>query len=493
MFKSFLLEVFLSCSILAQLLFNTKLIKKPVLNFLLLDTILYSQLFFILISTLILTSVTLSEFYSFNITFINTNSSVLIKALILIILILNLNTVLNSFSLQNLNFMEFASIFLLSVLSSFLIINSNDLLSFYLSIEMQSLCFYLLASFKRNSVFSSEAGLKYFIGSSFMSGIFLLGSSLIYGCLGSLSLSNIFLLTVFDLNFSLNILLITGVTLITIFLLYKIGCAPFHFLYPDVYEGSPLSSTVILTILPYLSIYVFFFNWLTCLNISLAFIQDIILGCAILASSVGTLFALFQLRLKRLVIYSSISQVGFLLSALALNTDNNLVFVFFYLIIYLITLSLIWGFALIFLNFKQGAAFEKITAPLLISSFNNLFKKHKILSFSFAVILFSIGGIPPLAGFFSKIFILEGLLIASFFTLAKALIIISSISAFYYLRIIKIIFFEPKNIEKENQDFLFYSNLKFHFLYIIFSFSLFLLFFFSFYQELLLILISFII
>ena len=490
MFKSFLLEIFLSCSVLIQLLFNTKLINKFTLNYLLLDGILYSQISFILFSLLILSTTILSEFYSFNLSFINTENLVLIKSIIILILLISLKLILSSFSLQKLNFHEFISLFLLSILASFLIISSKDLISFYLSVEMQSLCFYLLACFKRDSVFSSEAGLKYFIGSSFMSGIFLLGCSLIYGAFGTLNLVNTSLLTSFDVDSLLNGYLIVGFTLVTFFLLYKTVAVPFHFLYPDVYEGAPLSSTIIFNLLPYFSIYYFFYEWINILNIFFPEIQLIVIFCSLLSIITGTFFAISQLRLKRLVIYSSIAQTGFLLSSLSCGLTNSIVVVYFYLIIYLITSFLIWGFIYTFLKFKNSSSWCTDLNPLLISSFVKLFKFNKVLSFSFVLIFFSMAGIPPLVGFISKILILQELLSNSFYFIAIFLIVISSISVFYYIRIIKTIYFEPIETKKNNFVFFFNDSLKLQNLYISFSICLFLLSFLSFTPEFILIFLN---
>jgi len=487
MFKSFLLEIFLSCAILLQLLFNTRLNNKSTLNYLIIDTILYSQVSFIIFVLIVLSTTVLGDFFSFNVCFISNSEIVFIKLIISCLLLLSLKLIISTFSLQNLNFHEFISIFLLSLLASFFILNSKDLISFYLSIEMQSLCFYLLACFKRNSAFSSEAGLKYFIGSSFMSGIFLLGCSILYGALGTLNLANISILTTFTMLPLLSNISLFGILLITFFLLYKTAAVPFHFLYPDVYEGAPLSSTVIFNLLPYFSIYFFFNEWLHSINMFFPTIQILLLFCGILSILVGTFFAISQFRIKRLVIYSSIAQVGFLISALSLNLTGGIVIVYFYLFIYLLTSFLIWGFIFLFLNFKNNICWGTILPPLLVSSFSKVFKLNKIFGFSFVVVFFSLGGIPPFVGFISKILVLQELINNSFYLISVILIIISSISVFYYLRIIKIMFFEPVYLEKNTSIFLFSNAINLQTLYIHFSFSLFLLLFLCFIPEIVLI------
>jgi NADH:ubiquinone oxidoreductase subunit 2 (subunit N) len=204
----------------------------------------------------------------------------------------------------------------------------------------------------------------------------------------------------------------------------------------------------------------------------------------------GTFFAISQLRLKRLVIYSSIAQTGFLLSSLSCGLTNSIVVVYFYLIVYLITSFLIWGFIYVFLKSKTSASWYTDLNPLLISSFVKLFKFNKVLSFSFVLIFFSIAGIPPLVGFISKILILQELLSNFFYFTAIFLIVISSVSVFYYIRVIKIIYFEPIETKKNNFVFFFNDSLKLQNLYISFSICLFLLSFLSFTPEFILIFLN---
>lgn len=450
-FQSFIPELFLSLSILFQLIFNVKLINNSKYNFPIIDKEVFYQTFFILICLFFLyTNLKIEGFLS-NFLFFNDEGARILKILTLLTCFFTLIIVFQSFSLQRLNFFEFFTIFLLSLLSLLLLISSSDLISFYLVIEMQSLCFYILASFKRNSSFSTEAGLKYFISSAFISGVFLFGSSLIYGMLGTLSFNGISLILAFpwDSFFEPQLyVLITGVLCVTATLLFKIACAPFHFWAPDVYEGSPLSSTILFSIVPKLSLTFFFIKWILCLN-TLS-IQEFLLFCGVFSALVGTFFALSQHRMKKLIIYSSISQIGFIVAGLSVNTFNGYVSVFFFLIVYVITSILIWSHFSLFYSFQTKIRnfYKKNATSLYISSLTNFFEVNKLWSFSFIVIFFSIAGIPPLTGFLSKIFILLELVSSNKVLSACALIIISSVSVFYYIRIIKIIFFEPKAIEK---------------------------------------------
>jgi NADH:ubiquinone oxidoreductase subunit 2 (subunit N) len=183
-----------------------------------------------------------------------------------------------SFVLQNINFYEYFSLYFLSLLGILLLVNTYDLISAYLVIELQALSFYILACFKRTSSFSTEAGLKYFILGSFISGIFLLGAFFIYAFLGTLNINDIMLilsLPLDDLNMKAAVLL--GAVLITVSILFKAAVAPFHFWAPDVYEGAPLSSSIIFSIIPKFSIFVFLMRWVSIFITEFAFLKVLLI------------------------------------------------------------------------------------------------------------------------------------------------------------------------------------------------------------------------
>ena len=466
LFKSFIPESFLSISILFQLIFNVKLINNFKYNFPVVDKEVFYQTIFILISLFFLyTNLKIEGFFS-NFLFINDESTRIVKILMLLTCFFTLNVVIQTFSIQKLNFFEFFVIFLLSIFSLLLLISSADLISFYLVIEMQSLCFYILSSFKRDSSFSTEAGLKYFISGAFISGIFLFGSSLIYGCLGTLNFNALNLLLAFPVETEynpFNFVLLTGIICVTTTLLFKIACAPFHFWSPDVYEGSPLSSTIIFSIVPKIALIFFFIKWILSINaFFFYYTQDMLLICGVLSAFVGTFYALSQNRLKKLIIYSSISQIGFLVAGLSTHSLGGFTSVFFFLIIYIITSILIWSHFSLFYFFQSNINkfYNKNSTSLFLSSLTNFFSVNKLWSFSFVIIFFSIGGIPPLTGFLSKILVLFEVIRADNVIAAILLIIISSISVFYYIRMIKIMYFEPKALEKNYEKFqiVFYST-----------------------------------
>ncbi len=269
-----------------------------------------------------------------NFIFINDEGSRVIKILFIIICLTLLFPLIRSFKLQNLNFFEFFTIFLLSILALLLLLNAYDLISVYLIIEMQALSFYVLACFRRNSAFSTEAGLKYFISGSFISGIFLLGCSFIYGGIGTLNFLNISLLLSFNFaneHLIIKNFILIGIVLILISFLFKISSAPFHFWSPDVYEGSPLSTTIIFSILPKLIIFTFLIRWLSTLSFLFDSISFIFTISGFFSVVLGTFFAIKQKRLKRLIVFSSIAQVGFLVISLSVHTLLGFSSLYFYL------------------------------------------------------------------------------------------------------------------------------------------------------------------
>jgi len=462
--KSFIPEFFLSVAILSQLVWNIRLVTDLNYNFPVIEKEVFYQTLVILVGLLFLLSQLKIEGYVSNFLFINDESTRILKISLVFICLAILGIVQETFSLEKLNFFEFFVIFLIALLSLLLLISSSDLISFYLIIELQSLCFYILASFKRDSSFSTEAGLKYFISGAFISGFFLFGCSILYGCLGTLNLNALnlifsFSFINFDSQFKAAVLL--GVVFVTVTLLFKIACAPFHFWSPDVYEGSPLSSTIVFSIVPKISLIHFFIKWISLIS-ALDSINIFLLYCGVFSTLVGTFYALSQNRLKKLIIYSSIAQIGFLVVGLSLNTLNGYISVLFFLCIYLVTSILIWGhFSLFYLfQFNTNSFFNKESSTLFLSSLTNLFSANKLWAFSFVIIFFSIGGIPPLTGFLSKIFILSEVVNSSDYFCAFLLIIISSISVFYYIRIVKVMFFEPTKLENYYEQFqtIFYSS-----------------------------------
>jgi NADH-quinone oxidoreductase subunit N len=492
--KSFIPEIFLASTSIFYLLFNSMFLNSSSSNYAILNKEAFSQVFFLLLCTFILNLNVAIESYCFNFLLCNDLGSNAVKTLILLTSILALPSIYTAFKIQKLNFFEFFFFYLISVVSLLLLVSVSDMLSAFLIIELQSFCFYILACFKRDSSFSTEAGLKYFILGSFFSGIFLMGCSLIYSVCGTLNFANLNILLTESffsiINYQIYFILLLGSFLIIVSLLFKVAAFPFHFWAPDVYEGSPLASTVIFSLLPKFSIFYFFLKFISLIDF-LTEIKLILLISAIFSILFSSFFALIQKKFKKLIIYSSLAQVGFIIAAISINQANSFITVFFFLIIYIITSILAWSNICAFYSFSSKLdSFEgRQSTPLYISSMSSFFLTHKSWSFVNVIFFFSLAGIPPFVGFLSKFVIVFSLITKIDLLIPLFFLIVSAIGVFYYIRILKIIFFEKSNSIKINL-IVFSEDSSFDFLVI--SSLLFLILYLSLYPSIILNLSSFI-
>jgi len=332
---------------------------------------------------------------------------------------------------------EYPILILSSVLGMMIMISSNDLIVFYMGLELQSLALYVLATFNRDQIKSSEAGLKYFVLSALSSGLLLYGCSLIYGFSGSTNfdvISN-------QLN-SNEYVLTFGIVFILVGLAFKISAVPFHMWAPDVYEGSPTSVTLFFTMVPKIAALTVFirFLYVPFLNLIDQW-QMIIIFLSIASMLFGAVAAIGQTNIKRLVAYSSIGHIGYTLAGLATGSNEGIQSSIIYISIYVImNLAL---FSCLLMLKRNDQYYENI------EDLSGLSKNHPLLSLSFLVILFSLAGIPPLAGFFAKFYIFKAVLEQSMYFLAIVGLLSTVVAAFYYLRIIKIIYFDK---EKDKYD-----------------------------------------
>jgi len=489
--KSFIPEIFLSVTILFNLTTNALLINVPKYNFPLIDKEVVSQFLFVLFVSLLLSLNNLIEGHFIYFVFANNLSVKIVKTLTLITSIICIFPIYASFRSQQLSFFEYFILFSFSILSTLLLISASDLLSFYLSVEMQSLCFFVLASFRRNSVFSSEAGLKYFVLGSFISGLLLFGCSVLFGSLGTLNFTNLKMLLLFplvDQTMLYHNIVLFGSLCLTIVFLFKLAAAPFHFWMPDVYEGSPLASTIVFSLIPKFGIFYFFLKWLSLLN-CFSEIKSILICSGLLSTLIGSLFALRQKRIKRLILYSSIAQIGFLIVGSSVFNLDGFSNVYFFLIVYVITSFLLWSFVTI--SFSCGsevANFNSIkkTIPLFLSNLSNLFSLNQSWSLTNLFIFFSFAGVPPLLGFFAKFLVFFGLISSKYFWSSFWLLILSVVSVFYYLRVIKIIFFEKLELSKISSSQIIFNISNLDLICYIVSLFLLLLFFLFFFPSTLL-------
>ena len=332
---------------------------------------------------------------------------------------------------------EYPILILSSVLGMMIMISSNDLIVFYMGLELQSLSLYVLATFNRDQIKSSEAGLKYFVLSALSSGLLLYGCSLIYGFTGSTNFDVIAI----QLNSS-EYALTFGIVFILVGLAFKITAVPFHMWAPDVYEGSPTSVTLFFTMVPKIAALTVFIRFLYFPFLYLIDQwQTIIVFLSIASMVFGAVAAIGQTNLKRLVAYSSIGHVGYALAGLATGSNEGIQSSVIYITIYIImNLGL---FSCLLMMKRNNVYYEKI------DDLSGLSKNHPLLSLSLLIILFSLAGIPPLAGFFAKFYIFKSVLEQSMFFLAIVGLLSTVIAAFYYLRLIKIMYFDK---EKEKYD-----------------------------------------
>ena len=337
----------------------------------------------------------------------------------------------------DINKIEYPILVLSSILGMMVMVSSNDLILFYIGLELQSLSLYVLASFNRDNLLSSESGLKYFILSALSSGLLLYGCSLIYGFSGS---TNFFIIAsnLTESSYGLTF----GIVFILVGLAFKISAVPFHMWAPDVYEGSPTSVTAFFAILPKIAaltifvrvLYVPFFNLINDW-------QMIIIFLSIASMLFGSIAAIGQSNLKRLIAYSSIGHMGYALAGLSTGTNQGIQSSITYITIY-IFMNLAF-FGCILMLRRDDKYFENI------DDLSGLSKHHPVLSFSFLIVLFSLAGIPPLAGFFAKFYIFTSVIEESMYFLAIVGLLSTVIAAYYYLRLIKIIYFDS---EKEKYE-----------------------------------------
>ena len=359
------------------------------------------------------------------------------KILILLSSLFVLNSSKNFIVENKLDKFEYPIIILLSILGMFFMVSSNDLILFYLGLELQSLSLYILASIDRDNLRSTESGIKYFVLSALSSGLLLYGCSLLYGFTGS---------TNFDLIASQLNKENTGAVFAMVFILvglaFKVSAVPFHMWTPDVYEGAPTSITSYFAVVPKVAglALLIKFMFIPFSNILLEW-QTIIIFISIASMILGAVAAMVQKNFKRLLAYSSIGHIGYALAGVATGAVPGYESAIVYISIYVI--MNIGAFSCLYLLKKDGQYRENI------SDLSGISKKHPLLAISFLIILFSLAGVPPLGGFFAKFYVFVAVLEKEMYALAIIGLLTTVMSAFYYLKIIKTIYFDDSIIAFE--------------------------------------------
>lgn len=376
-----------------------------------------------------------------------------------------------------LNFENF-SLILLCLAGIFIFLNSNHLFVLYLGIELQSLSLYILCCLKQYSNKSLEAGLKYFIYGSFSSLILLFGVSLIYFLFGCLNLNDINLLIITIINED-NIILHIGLICILIGFLFKLAVFPFHWWLADIYEGSSDIITFFLAAIPKLPFFYILYRLYILLFSNFILYSYILVICGLLSILVGTILALYVIKIKKLLAYSSIVHMGYMIIVLSSGSKIGIAIAFYYFLIYIFTTINIFT---IFLAIKTSYVylFGNVT------DFVYLKNSNKLLALITIVSLLSLAGIPPFMGFYGKLYIFDILISTGYYYICLILVLLSILSCVYYIRLIRFIFFNDKFDEQIG-----FQRKQSSYIYMFIAFCFFINIIFLFFQEPLLIYIIF--
>lgn len=307
---------------------------------------------------------------------------------------------------------SWAILVLIVALSSLLLVSSVNWLSIYLAMELQTLTLFILAAIKRDSAYSTEAGLKYFVLGAVSSGLFLFGCALLYGVTGEISVQGINSVLTAD----------AGKILITVSLLFKLSVTPFHMWAPDVYEGAPTITTALLATVPKVAVF--------SILVQIGAVTNVVLVCALLSIVYGSIGALNQTKIKRLLAYSGIGHMGFMLFGVAIGSFESIQASLIYMIVYVI--MSVCSFSIILsLNLTKN----------LIIEVSGLSRDNPAMALTLGLIFLSIAGIPPLAGFLSKWFILLAGVSSGYYLISIMIVVSSVIAGVYYVRLVQIIYF----------------------------------------------------
>jgi NADH-quinone oxidoreductase subunit N len=335
------------------------------------------------------------------------------------------------FETEGIQRFEFPVLMILSVVGMMLMISANDLIGMYLGLELQSLALYVMATIQRDNIRATEAGLKYFVLGALASGLLLYGASLVYGFAGTTSFPGIHQAVATDAPLGV----VVGMVFVIAGLAFKVSAAPFHMWTPDVYEGAPTPVTALFAVAPKVAAISLFLRVMMDPFASMVSDwQQVVAVIAVLSMVVGAFAAIAQENIKRLMAYSSIGHMGFALVGLASGSPDGVRGVLVYLAIYLF--MNVGTFAIIIAMRQQGRAVEGI------KDLAGLGRTRPLVALAMGIFMFSMAGIPPLAGFFAKFYVFMAAVEAGLIWLAVLGVLASVVSAFYYLRIVKVMYFD---------------------------------------------------
>ncbi len=423
-------EVILSIGVLLIIIIDLYLQKHKYISFFLI------QLLLIIASLYAITEVPQQSYSSYEFS----KFTSLIKFILLLGAI-----IIFQYTYQHLNYLnslkiEYFTISILGLVGTMVMISAYSLLMLYLGIELLSLALYALIGFNKDSGLSSEAAIKYYVLGAMSSGILLFGISLIYGFTGSI---NYFEIADQIRNINSNSVqflgIIFGIIFITASLCFKFGAAPFHIWVPDIYQGSLISTTILLSTLPKIAVFIVFLKLYFIPFMALEYVwSDILIFIGVASIIIGSIFALTQENFKRLLAYSAISNIGFIILAMALVSNDGLHASLYYTIVYSFTALASFGVVTHITSNSHGIE--------NISDLAGLSKTHPYFAILILITMLSSAGIPPLIGFHAKLMVIQALINNEYILLSIIVVLMTVISAYYYLKVIKTIYFE----EREN-------------------------------------------
>ena len=330
---------------------------------------------------------------------------------------------------------EYTVLVLLATLGMMMMLSANNLISLYVGLEMQSLSLYVIAAFQRHDLRSTEAGLKYFVLGALASGMLLYGASLVYGFTGTTDFDTLAKLLQGPHAQNPAVGLVVGIVFIMVGLAFKVSAVPFHMWTPDVYEGAPTPVTAFFSVAPKMAAIGLFVRVMVGpFGDLVAQWQQIVVAISIASMVLGGFVAINQRNIKRMMAYSSIGHVGYALIGLAVGNAVGVRGVLVYMAIYIF--MNLGAFACILCMRRSGGMVETI------DDLAGLSKTHPLVALAMAIFMFSMAGIPPLAGFFGKLYIFLAAIEAGLYALAVIGVLTSVVAAFYYLRIVKVMYFD---------------------------------------------------
>ena len=421
-------EIFLACSAMAYMMVGVFVREKKALS-----VVHVLSLASLIIVGVMLVSMRGKPMSGFNGQFISDDFAIYMKLLVLLGSFVTLLMSQSYLKRENMARFEYPVLVLFATVGMMMMVSANDLIALYLGLELQSLSLYVLAAFKRDTTRSSEAGLKYFVLGALSSCMLLYGCSLIYGFTGTTAFDA--LATVLSGPETAPIGLIVGIVFLIAGLAFKVSAVPFHMWTPDVYEGAPTPVTAFFALAPKIAaISLFVRVMIDPFGDLLSEWRQVIVFISIGSMVLGSFAAIAQTNIKRLMAYSSIGHMGFALVGLAAGGTSGVQAIILYMTIYLAMNA--GTFACILCMCRKGEMVEEI------SDLAGLSKSNPMLAAALLVFMFSMAGIPPLAGFFGKLYIFLAAIEAQMYTLAIIGVVASVVGAFYYLRIVKIMYFD---------------------------------------------------